>query len=252
MKKNLFFFALLLIVFTNAQNVGVNTNDPKATLDVVGNPSDATKADGIILPRLTLAQLNAKTTYAAAQTGTLIYVTDVSGGSTVQSTAQVTAIGRYYFDGTNWRSDIPKSTIFTANLGTGAGATTNATIPATAFITVPLPQVTKNIGGGLWNATNNTYTIPISGTYIIKSSIRLTDGSSSRSVFQAVGKSNIDIPDGIWQTNPAPTGTGRWTMLYTRIAYFDQGDLVRLYMYSDGQVANLSDASLNITLLSLN
>ena len=252
MRQILFFYALLFIGFTNAQNVGVNTNDPKATLDVVGNATDITKADGLILPRLTLAQLNAKTSYSVAQTGALIYVTNVTGGSTVASTAQVTAIGRYYFDGTNWRSDIPKSTIFTASLGTGAGATSNASISATSFNTVPLPQITKNIGGGTWNATNNTYTIPISGTYIIKSSIRLVDGSVSRSVFQAVGTSNIDIPDGIWQTNPAPTGTGRWTMLYTRIAFFNQGDLVRLYMYSDGQIANLSDASLNIALLSLN
>mgnify|MGYP003640552150 CR=1 FL=1 len=142
--------------------------------------------------------------------------------------------------------------IFTASLGTGNGGNTNATIAATAFNTVPLPTVTKNLGGGTWNASNNTYSVPKSGTYIIKSTIRLIDGStsSSRNIYQAVHTSNIDIPDGIWQVNPAPVGTGRWTMLYTRIAYFNQGDLLRLYIYSDGQVANLSDASLNIFLLS--
>lgn len=147
--------------------------------------------------------------------------------------------------------------IFTASLGTGNGGITSATIPATDFKTVPLPDVTKNLGGGTWS--NNTYKVPFSGTYIIKSTIRLRDGngtvnggtiSPSRNIFQAVHTSNIDIPDGIWQVNPSPVGTGRWTMLYTRMAYFNQGDLLRLYIYSDGQPAYLSDASLNIYLLS--
>lgn len=252
MKKLLFFSCLLLAGLSTAQNVGINTTDPKATLDVVGHPNDVTKADGLILPRLTLAQLNAKTSYSSAQTGALVYVTDVTGGSTVPSTAQVIAVGHYFFDGIRWRADVPKTVVFTASLGTGAGGAPNATIPATAFITVPLPQVTKNFGGGIWDVANNTFAIPVSGTYIIKSSIRLQDGSASRSVFQSVSTLNADIPDGIWQTNPTPTGTGRWTMLYTRIAYFNQGDLLRLYIYSDGLPAVLSDASLNITLVSLN
>lgn len=254
MKKLLFFSCLLLAGLSTAQNVGINTTDPKATLDVVGHPNDVTKADGLILPRLTLAQLNAKTSYSSAQTGALIYITDVTGGSTVPSTAQVTVVGRYYFDGTQWRADIIKAAVFTASLGTGAGGTLAATISANAFNTVVLPNVTKNIGGGIWDPVNYTYKVPISGTYIIKSSIRLKDGldSPSRNIFQAVSTANLDIPDGIWQTNPAPISTGRWTMLYTRIAFFNAGDLLRLYIYSDGQPALLSDASLNITLISLN
>ena len=132
-------------------------------------------------------------------------------------------------------------------MGTGSGGTNNATIASNGFRTVPLPTVVSNVGGGVWSgAPNYTYSVATSGTYIIKSSIRLVDGSSSRNVFQAVGVSNADIPDGIWQTN---TGT-RWTMLYTRIAYFNKGDLLRLYIYSDGATANLSDASLNIALIN--
>jgi hypothetical protein len=38
MKKKLFFLCVLsLPVFINAQNVGINTNSPQATLDVRGN-----------------------------------------------------------------------------------------------------------------------------------------------------------------------------------------------------------------------
>jgi hypothetical protein len=83
---------------------------------------------------------------------------------------------------------------------------------------------------------------------MIKSSIRLVDFSTARNVFQAVGTVNADVPDGIWQTNTGG-GTQRWTMLYVRIAYFNEGESLRLYMYSGGAVANLSDAALNITLL---
>ena len=212
-----------------AQNVGINTDSPLVTLDVIGQPATANIADGMRAPRITLSQLNAKTGYGTNQVGTLIYVTDITGGSTVSATVQVTAAGYYYFDGTTWLSWAPKFTapLFIASLGNGSGAQINATITASGFNTVPLTTISKNIGGGTWNATNNTYTIPVSGTYLIKSSIRITDGSASRNIFQAVGTSNIDIADGIWQTN---SGT-RWTMLYTRIAYFNKNDLLRLYIY---------------------
>ncbi|SFI42693.1 hypothetical protein [Halpernia frigidisoli] len=251
MKKPLIYLFLFFAVFSHAQSVGINSNNPRATLDVVGSPLDVTKSDGIIAPRITLAQLNAKTSYAAAQTASLIYVNDITGPTGV-TTALVTTVGYYFFDGTIWQSVLQKSAVFTASLGTGSGSQINATIAAGGFNTVPL-NVTKNVGGGVWSgAPNYTYNVPITGTYIIKSSIRLTDGSASRNIFQSVGTSNTDVPEGIWQTNPAPVGTARWTMLYTRIAFFTKGDLLRLYIYSDGAIANLSDASLNIALLNQN
>jgi hypothetical protein len=251
MKKILFLFFTVLMVCVKAQYVGINTFNPQITLDVMGVPADATKSDGIIAPRLTLAEINAKNAvYGSAQTGAIVYVNNVAG-ATITSTAQIQSIGYYYFDGTLWKSLESKAgaVVFIATLGSGNGSTTSATIAASAFNTVPLPTILKNIGGGIWSTTNNTFSVPISGTYIIKSSVRLVDGTSSRNVFQAVNNTNADIPDGIWQTNP---GTARWTMLYTRIAYFTKGDLLRLYIYSDGVTAPISDASLNIALLSQN
>ena len=184
-----------------------------------------------------------------AQTGAIVYATEAVLAAPAGKTANITTKGYYYFDGVLWQKIARSSVIFTASLGTGVGGNTNTTIAANAFNTVPLPNVTKNVGGGVWNATNNTYRVPASGTYIIKSSIRLVDGSGSRNIFQSVGTLNADVPDGIWQTNPAPAGTRRWTMLYVRIAFFNEGESLRLYTFSDGTGANLSDASLNITLL---
>ncbi|MCL1867823.1 MAG: hypothetical protein FWF72_02585, partial [Paludibacter sp.] len=90
----------------NAQ-VGINTENPKATLDIVGKPSNPAIIDGIIAPRLTGKQLAAKDAiYGAEQTGTVVYALDASAaaGTAGAKTTNVTAAGYYYFDGTVWRA----------------------------------------------------------------------------------------------------------------------------------------------------
>lgn len=247
MKKIFLVVFILVIGFINAQNVGINSSNPLMTFDVNGIAATASTVDGMRAPRITLAQLNLKTGYDTNHTGALLYVTDLVGGSTVTATAQVTTIGYFYFDGAAWQSLVSKSgsAVFIASLGSGNGSATATSVASGTFTTIPLNMV-KNVGGGLWS--NNIYTVPSSGTYLIKSSIRLVDGSASRNVFQAVHTANSDIPEGIWDTNSG----SRWTMLYTRIAYFNKNDQLRLYVYSDGAIANISDASLNIVLLGQN
>ncbi len=78
-------------------NVGINTENPNATLDVVGAPTNAQSLDGIIAPRLTGEQLRAKT-YTSNQTGALVYVT-LADPNPAGQTIDVTASGYYYFDG---------------------------------------------------------------------------------------------------------------------------------------------------------
>ena len=249
MKKLAIFSILLLANHAFCQNVGINTSNPLTTLDVNGVPGSASVVDGFRTPKLTLAQLNAKTGYTSTHEGAIIYVTSITGGSTVPATARVSAIGYYYFDGTIWQALASRSgsVLFVATLGVGNGSTTATTIASGDFRTVPLNQVTS-IGGGTWSPTNYTYKIPVSGTYFIKSSIRLVDGSVTRNIFQAVHTSNSDTPEGIWQTNSG----NRWTMLYSRVAHFNKNDDLRLYIYSDSQNANISDASLNIVFLADN
>ena len=250
MLKKLVIFSFVIMAVTAAfSQVGVNTNTPQTTLDITAIAIDGSTAEGIMAPRLTGDQIKGKDArYTAAQTGAMVYATEAVIGAPAGKTVNITTKGYYFFDGVLWQKIARSSVIFTASLGNGVGGDTNATITRNGFNTVPLPTVTSNVGGGIWSVTNNTYTVPVSGTYIIKSSIRLVDFSSSRNVFQAVGTVNADVPDGIWQTNTGG-GTQRWTMLYVRIAYFNEGDLLRLYTFSDGEEADLSDASLNITLL---
>lgn len=100
MKKNI----ILLLVFSVTKlfsQVGINTTTPKATLDVVGKPTNITVLDGIIAPRLTGDQLKAKT-YTIDQKGAIVYIT---AGTTPPATGQVINVideGYYYFDSIRW------------------------------------------------------------------------------------------------------------------------------------------------------
>ncbi len=85
--------------------VGINTQTPAATLDVAARTTgtSATTAEGLIAPRLTIADLNAKASaYGAAQAGSIIYVTDAANGSPSGQTVNIDAAGYYFFDGTGW------------------------------------------------------------------------------------------------------------------------------------------------------
>jgi len=98
MKKELLLIALLINSLFAAQ-IGINTNVPKATLDVVGKKG-STDIDGLISPRLTRAELTAKgnSLYGADQDGTIVYITDVSSGDELSQRVNITVPGYYYFD----------------------------------------------------------------------------------------------------------------------------------------------------------
>ena len=108
-KSILVLAAVLLFAGASTMNaqvtIGSNT-PPAATLDVVASaPSDADVAEGVIAPRLTLAQLDAKVAaYTAAHAGVIVYVSSVAGGSTETATAAITVPGYYYFNGTAWQA----------------------------------------------------------------------------------------------------------------------------------------------------
>ena len=102
MKKYLFAISTLTSFYLNAQNgsVGINTESPKATLHVLGSPTDTSKLDGIIAPIITGDELAAKT-YGTDQTGAILYVT----ASATNKTGQVSNVSYsdyYYFNGTKW------------------------------------------------------------------------------------------------------------------------------------------------------
>ncbi|KYH06600.1 hypothetical protein A1704_23655 [Chryseobacterium cucumeris] len=99
MKQILLLGTLLFSVDAFCQ-VGINTNTPHATLDIVGKPADTFAIDGVIVPRLTGDQLKTKDNlYTALQDGTIVYVTSpLTASQTTNKTVNVLEKGYYYFD----------------------------------------------------------------------------------------------------------------------------------------------------------
>ena len=105
MKKIILSAGLLVsaIAYSQTGNVGINTPDPKATLDVAGSPTITTKLDGVIAPRITGEQLRLKT-YTTDQTGAIVYVTEAAIAPLDNQVIKVSASGYYYFDGNIWQT----------------------------------------------------------------------------------------------------------------------------------------------------
>lgn len=95
--------------------IGINTPNPKATLDINAKTDGTSQAEGLMIPRLTGDQIQTMT--ASIQPGTeslMIYAT----ASPVSPTAKVSKItqpGYYFWNGTNWESMGVNSNIYTAD-----------------------------------------------------------------------------------------------------------------------------------------
>lgn len=88
---------LVLGLFSIKAQVGVNTNTPKANLDIIKS-SDAAQPDGVLVPRVSIQDLNDKAgTYLAPQNGTLVFVSDLTTGTASGKTIDIKAEGFYYY-----------------------------------------------------------------------------------------------------------------------------------------------------------
>ncbi|ANF49790.1 hypothetical protein A0O34_04200 [Chryseobacterium glaciei] len=110
--KNKITLVLALTVASIAQaQVGFNTSDPRATLDVVAKSTTGAVPEGLLIPRVD--RLKAQT-MTGVTTSTMIYVNNIANGSTGGTAANINAVGYYYFDGTVW-----------VKINTGTSADTN-------------------------------------------------------------------------------------------------------------------------------
>lgn len=95
--------------------IGINTQTPNSTLDVVGKPDMPSVADGLIIPRLSGDQLASKNSvYDNLQNGAMVYVTEpVSTANQTDKTVYVTTEGVYYYSSSEglWNRVIKSSDI---------------------------------------------------------------------------------------------------------------------------------------------
>lgn len=98
MKKQIILLATLLMtgVALNAQ-VGIGTDEPKATLDVIAG-TVVGEPDGVLVPRFEVDDLADKdAAYGEDQNGTLVFVTSTTAGS-AGKTSNITGKGFHYYD----------------------------------------------------------------------------------------------------------------------------------------------------------
>ena len=178
--KKLLFILLLLPIILQAQ-VGINTTTPDASSMLDINATDK----GLLIPRVSIPNLNAASPITAPATSLLVYNTNTTTGA-----------GFYYWDGTKWTpftggtshwtkvgNDIYNNN--TANVGVGT------TTPTTKFhvenIGVPgslLNQdfetntITPLTTGGSANWTTQT-SVKYAGTYAAKSGT-ITDSQTTQ------------------------------------------------------------------------
>ncbi len=158
MKKTIL-TALLLVSALAYSQVGINTTDPKATLDVVAKATDATTAEGIIAPRLTGNELKGKDAlYNTDQKGAIIYATAAASPTTAK-TINITTAGYYYFDGSVWKAFASGGTFTQTDdwHTTGNAGTTSGTNFLGTTDDKDLMLKRNNIQAGLLGATNTSY-----------------------------------------------------------------------------------------------
>ncbi len=149
--------AMMVLSGWMSGQVGINTPDPKVTLDVAGKTTDGTAPEGIKAPSMTGDALNAAATaaqYGAAQDGAVVFVTAVPATPAGQ-TSNIDCRGYYYFDSTKGTSgQWMRLKTACSETGGSAGLVTSLSCGSAVF---NAPSATQN------TQYNGTLTVPYTG-----------------------------------------------------------------------------------------
>ncbi len=171
--------------------VGINTTNPRTTLDI-RKSSNLNFPDGIILPKISADSLRLKDSfYGSDQEGTMIWVTKpITANLSTAKTQFIHKKGYYIYDSEYvhpdnskgiWKS-LTDETPLSNNAFAASGSTGISLISlginllGSEFRTINLssPNLTISIGNNL--ISNNQYTVPESGIYMISYQFRFGQG----------------------------------------------------------------------------
>ncbi|WP_312903267.1 hypothetical protein [Chryseobacterium taichungense] len=164
--KHLFTTAAVLFSMTAFAQVGINNTSPKATLDITAKTS-GTKPEGLIIPQLAGSDIHTATAaavYGAAQKGLIVYASSADTNPT-GPTANITAAGYYYFDGTNWQKISTGNTVSTSlasvNIYVGSASNVATAVSPTGDVTISNTGATSIGSGKVTTAhlANNAVTV---------------------------------------------------------------------------------------------
>lgn len=114
MKKTTFILALLSSSLAFSQ-VGFNTPDPQATIDILAKNTTgkSTNVDGLLIPRVDRERAQSM---KDIPTSTLLYINNVTTGSQTGIAQNIDTIGYYYYNGTAWvKLSSTDKNIYTSN-----------------------------------------------------------------------------------------------------------------------------------------
>ncbi len=225
---------LLLFSLVLHAQVGINTTDPKANLDVVGNPTNTSSPDGIIPPRLTRNQLISKSTvYNVDQIGALVYVTDTSG-TTNTATANVTAAGMYFFDGSVWQR-IDSYAETTHTVSTSANTLTS-TVDGVTDTTSLISTVQNTSSGNNLNTSING--ILGSNVSLISSNQMTVSGNTLTNTINGVVSNSATVPN-LYTANGTLTGNRTVYMNTQTLAFTSSASTGTSHFTIDGTTFNV-------------
>ncbi|WP_312554717.1 hypothetical protein [Empedobacter brevis] len=101
MKRVLFALTLIISTVHVKAQVGIGTENPKATLDVtaVQPKGTGTNVEGVLIPRVDRERAQSMRN---VEKSTMIYVDEVTTGIQTETAINIDTEGFYYFDGTVW------------------------------------------------------------------------------------------------------------------------------------------------------
>lgn len=190
LKINLFFFIIYCI--PSYGQVGINTNTPVSTLDILGNPSSSTVVDGLLAPRISLTALIAKDNlYTTNLAGTIVYVNDISNSVSTKTT-NITSEGYYIFDGDKWYPFIQQSKTNVINV---SGLNSNLSSPnifSGATFNPNTPTDTdavfiNNADGSTWIYNGSQYKIcktPSNSNWFLAQTLTDASGNKNNSIYR--------------------------------------------------------------------
>lgn len=183
MKKFILTIAFIATGLVASAQVGIGNTDPKVSLQV-DKSADALKADGVLVPRVTVAELNTKAaTYGADQNGSLVFVTAITGAA--NETSDVTATGFHYYNSTTdkWVPIVAAAQPYQNIVGAyEENSTSSRTVGSNTYLFVSLGGVattltlptTTQIGKTIWVKNQQT-----SGSVTVNGAVTI-NGSRSR------------------------------------------------------------------------
>jgi hypothetical protein len=142
--------------------IGTTSPEPSSILDV------ASTDKGLLVPRVSLGDVSDTMLDGTntAATGLLIWNTNaaVTGGD---------GIGYYSFNGTSWEKLSTTANNSAVVLKVTSSTASSSLAQGTNMILF-LNSVSNNVGGGSYDTTTGTYTVPTDGIYEIKTSFMVT------------------------------------------------------------------------------